>query len=95
MSLKFIITFHAKPDSKEAFLEIMQQVKIELPVVEGCEGVQVMQGVDDPCIFTLFEAWENKEAHQANSQKLMDSGSWDHIVGLLASEPDGSYLKAI
>ncbi len=95
MSLKFIITFQAKTNTIADFLKIMQQVKTDLPMVDGCHDVQVLRNIDNPCVFTLVETWENKESHQENSKKLQDSGSWDHIIGLLASEPDGSYFSDI
>ncbi len=95
MSIKFIITFQAKEDAIRDLSEVMRQVKTDLPNIEGCEGVQVLRNAVNPSVFTLVEAWESKNRHLENSQKLADSGAWDQIVDLLVSAPAGNYYDEI
>lgn len=95
MSVEFMITFQIKLKSVEAFVALMQQVKADLPQADGCIGVDIFRRADQSEVFTLVETWETQELHQANSQKLVDSGRWAHILGLLATEPVGAYFTRL
>lgn len=95
MSEIFMIKFQAKETASAEFLELMLSVKQDLPRVEGCEGVIVLRQTDDPARFILLETWRNREFHDANTQKLIQAGAWDHLKSLLVAEPEGSYLKQL
>lgn len=93
MSLHFIISFQVQQQKRQAFEDLLHQVKTDLPKVEGCTGVTILSNLEDPTHFTLVETWESREQHQANSQKLAASGDWDYILGLLDEEPSGIHYK--
>ena len=90
-----IITFHAKPEMLGEFAGVMQSVKATLPQVPGCHAVRIHQGTDDPCVFTLVEAWESEERHREHIAGLIADGSWAQISTLLAGEPESRYYAEL
>lgn len=60
------IQFTVKAEDVDAFhaqiLLLDQESKLEL----GCIQYSTYQCVDDPCIFTVLEVWENEAAFEAH-----------------------------
>ena len=95
MSIQVIVTFEAKPQSLEAFSEIMRTVKAALPTAPGCEGVRIFRGAEAPEVFTLVETWRDKEAHRAHVGALVEAGEWARIASHLACEPTSRYFDPL
>lgn len=95
MSVTFIINFYIKPEAADDFAQIMQNVKVELPHIEGCVGVSIHQNIEDKLNYNLVEIWQSEAAHKAHIANLSASGEWDKIASLLAIEPIGSYYQAL
>ncbi len=83
MSTNVIVTYNVKPEALPLFATIVQQVKMTLPLVEGCEGLTVYNSTQTPTIFTLVEKWTSQEAHQAHIKKITDAGMWDQLMALV------------
>jgi len=92
MNIIVIVNFETKEDKVSDFSKILENVKIELPKVEGCLGVNIFQSSSMANQFTLVERWETKELHQANLDKLVKNGTWDTIASHLSKEPDSDYF---
>jgi len=95
MTVKVVVQFKARADSEDAFVAIMQAVSTDLPGVEGCQEVEVLQHQTDACRFTLVETWENQDIHRRHIDGLVADGTWATIAALLAEEPVSSYFKAL
>ena len=91
----FIITFKSTPAALPDFRKLLDSVARDLPAVEGCQGVQILCAIDDPCLFTLVETWDSREAHAAHVQRLIDSGGWNSVVAHLAQAPESRYFQAL
>ena len=55
MSTDVIITFKSKPEKLAAFVNMLNQVKNDLPKVVGCKAARIFNDVNEPCTFTLVE----------------------------------------
>jgi len=92
MSIIVIVSFETKEEKVFDFSKILENVKTDLPKVEGCLGVNVYQNSSTLNQFTLVETWESKELHQINLDKLAKNGTWDTIASHLSKEPDSDYF---
>jgi len=92
MSIIVIVSFETKEEKVFDFSKILENVKTDLPKVEGCLGVNVYQNSSILNQFTLVETWESKELHQINLDKLAKNGTWDTIASHLSKEPESDYF---
>jgi quinol monooxygenase YgiN len=95
MSVNMVISFSVKQESLNDFRAIMNDVKVNLPKVEGCHNVKILNDLENPLAFTLVEAWESKERHGAHVQGLVDSGAWNSIAAHLAAAPVSAYYSEV
>lgn len=95
MSVNLVISFKVKEEKLESFRNVMQDVKINLPKVDGCRDVKILNHLEDPLAFTLVEAWDSQEIHGAHVQRLIDSGQWTAIAEHLSSAPVSGYFSQI
>lgn len=95
MNAVVIVSFEAKEDKINDFEKILEGVKIELPKINGCIGVNVFQSSSMANKFTLVETWESKELHQANLDNLSKNGTWDTIASNLSKDPLSDYFTQL
>ena len=81
------VTFKPKPAHQSDFAALMQSVKQDLPQVEGCKSVRVLTTQDEAATFTLIEDWDSVEKHASHIEKVVASGVWADIEGMLAEPP--------
>ncbi len=95
MSIDFIIHFHAKPHEQDSFATLIEGVKQQLPLVDGCQQVVIYRNSSDPCRYTLVETWASKKHHTNNSEAMISAGHWAHIVSHLEAPPVGDYHERV
>lgn len=93
--MNVIISFDVKNGNEEKFLEVLASVKESLPKVSGCHDVEIFSDESDSSKFTLVETWDSKAAHQAHINKVVESGDWAEIEGLLKVQPSSSYYQKL
>lgn len=89
-----ISTFEVKEDRLDTFRDMMADVKVTLPQVNGCQSVAVYNGLDEPAVFTLVESWDSREAHQRHIESLVRSGTWEVIASHLKTDPVSRYCRS-
>jgi len=95
LDIQLIITFHIKKEKLQSFMKIVNDVKKNLPKVDGCKGVEIFQANDDKQIITFIETWENIEKHKKHIEHVVDSGDWEYISSHLIGEPKSQYYHVI
>ena len=95
MPVDFIIHFKAQAAKQAEFQAVMETVKAGLPKVSGCLAVSVMQSVEDPCLFTLVETWQDRNRHQAHIETLTADGTWASIESHLEDQPVSDYFQRL
>lgn len=87
-----LIHFEANDRGLEEFSEIMSGVSAAMQTEPGFVSAVVYYDVDDPNTFVLAEVWETKRDHLAHFDRIVASGEWARINGLLRSEPEMGYF---
>ena len=95
MKINVVITFNVKADKLESFKDIMKDVKTNLPLVDGCNGVQIYNDNENSAVFTLVEEWSSKEFHKNHLNGVVESGDWNYISQHLTADPVSSYFTQI
>jgi quinol monooxygenase YgiN len=95
MTINFLISFQVKEQELDSFKNILGDVKINLPKVEGCQSVAVLAQLDNPLAFTLVETWESRALHGAHVDALVTGGQWDVIAAHLTADPASAYYGEI
>jgi quinol monooxygenase YgiN len=93
--IHLIVTFEASAEKLQAFRQILQQVKAELPQVPGCKAVRILNSTTNERVFTLVETWESESAHRAHIERVIQTGAWEHIRAHLVTDPLSSYLREV
>lgn len=102
MTITRIGEFQANPDLTEATstgsVQRLRDFLISImPIIkssQGCESVTLYQSHADPTKFTMIEAWDSIESHQA-SVKNIPPEMLTQIRPLLASAPSGGYYDLV
>lgn len=92
MKTTVIVSFEVKNDKVIAFTEILNSVKIGLPKIKGCIGVNIFKNSTIANKFTLVETWESEELHQDHISHLSKDGTWDMITSHLSKDPESDYF---
>ena len=95
MSVNLVISFNVKEEKLQSFKDLMNDVKINLPKVNGCKTVKVLNHLDHPLEFTMVESWDSRELHGAHVQSLIDNGQWNAIADHLSASPVSGYFNEI
>jgi quinol monooxygenase YgiN len=90
-----IVTFEASAEKLQAFRQILQQIKADLPQVPGCKAVRIFNSTTNERVFTLVETWESESAHRAHIERVIQTGAWEHIRAHLVTDPLSSYLREV
>jgi len=90
-----MITFKVKPKKLESFLELIEKVKVDLPQVDGCMGIEVYQSNDDKYTIQFVEIWQSIEQHKKHIEQVVKSGDWDYISAHLENDPLSQYYNEI
>lgn len=93
MSVTLIVTLVARADSVAEIAKVLEEVKVYLPKVDGCESVRICRGLDDPAHFTLIESWSSRSKHDTYQRGVADAGGWGHFTRLLAREQRSVYYE--
>ncbi len=89
-----MVTLRAEPSRRSDLAAALDSVKVELPAVDGCCAVRVLEHADDETSFTLIEDWQSKEQHAAHVDNLVESGAWAQLEMLLREPPVSQSLVA-
>lgn len=92
-SVYLIISFDVQPQWRSEFEEIMQGVKVAMKGEAGFENAKVYLDVDVPDRFVLIERWRTKDLHRDHYDRIVASGDWMHILGMLKTEPTMRYTQ--
>lgn len=67
---------------------------VKVRVIDGCEGVEVMQDQSTPEYLVFIERWASVEAHKAGGQALGREALLD-VMSAVAEPPQARYLEIL
>jgi quinol monooxygenase YgiN len=95
MSVAAIYNVRAAEGKSDELLAILRQGRDFAATVEGSEGFEVFQGMEDPHKFVMVEHWSSVRAHQAHFEaNVKGTGVLDSAEALMAGpfpSPHESY----
>ena len=90
-----VIQFNVKDERLAEFTDIMLGVKQAMTTEAGFEDAYVLNGLDAPNPFILIERWHSKELHLEHFDRIVASGDWKNIRGMLSSAPVMQYTTML
>ena len=87
MSVAVIYNFRAVEGKAGELLTLLLQGRDFAATVDGSEGFDVFQGLDDPNQFVMVERWATAEARQAHFEKNVKASGVLDMAQALMEEP--------
>lgn len=84
--IKIVANNYVKPEAKEEFLELVQDLVAESQKEEGCISYVLFEDITDPTHLTFIEEWKDEDAIKIHN----DSKHFTTIVpklGALCDKP--------
>ena len=88
-----IIDFEATDVGLAEFDEIMLGVPEGMRAEPGFISATIYRDIDRPNSYVLTELWASRALHQEHFDRIVASGDWEHINGLLKSAPKMGYFS--
>jgi len=74
--IKRIVKMSFQPDQLEAFKTIFEQNKHRIAAFEGCQHVELLQDINNPCIFFTYSLWDNADYLELYRQSEIFAEIW-------------------
>jgi quinol monooxygenase YgiN len=89
-----VVTFklHGKPGSQLEIRQSLNGIAGKVKKLDGCNGTDVYQDMDDDNIFFMVEKW-HKQRHLDDHMKTSLFSALLGIEGLLTKEPDIMFMN--
>jgi quinol monooxygenase YgiN len=94
--MSYIRTYRmtARDGEGSALLAEIAALLAKVEVLDGCEGVELLQDAANPEIYVLLERWNSAEAHQLGG-KLLGREAFAPIMAVLACPPEAASLNTL
>ncbi len=90
MNIYLLIKIEGRSDKRDELHELLTNLSLELPTINGCLSVLVLRDIELPDHYTLVETWKSPKLHRNHLAHLQKSGAWNAFVALLAKKPQAS-----
>lgn len=77
-----------RPEAVEEFKALFHATKDRIAAMPGCSHVELLQDVDNPCIFFTFSLWDAPADLEAYRQSALFAGVWAKTKLLFAAKPE-------
>lgn len=77
-----------KENSLEAFKNLFEKVKVQIQSFPGCNGVKLLQDINDPCIFITYSLWDTEESLHAYRKSAFFDDTWHKTKELFSDKPE-------
>ena len=91
--IKRFVKMTFKSDNIEHFKEIFNSSKDLIAAMEGCHHVELLQDINNPCVFFTLSLWEDPEYLEAYRQTALFEGVWTKTKVLFDAKPEAWSLK--
>lgn len=86
--IKRIVKMTFKPEHIEEFKSIFNAKKEFIAAVEGCSHVELLQDVDNPCIFFTYSLWKNTDYIEKYRHSDLFNEVWAKTKVLFNDKPE-------
>ncbi len=91
--IKRFVKMTFKPEHVEEFKHIFDSKKELIAAVEGCSFVELLQDVDNPCIFFTHSLWDNTESIENYRHSELFKEVWAKTKVLFGDKPEAWSLS--
>ena len=82
-----IVKMEFKSESVSAFDALFKQVHAKIEAMPGCSRVQILKGIDNPCLRTTLSWWERPEDLEAYRHSELFGQVWPETKAMFQSSP--------
>ena len=93
--IKRFVKMTFKPEHIQEFKTIFNLNKELIVAVEGCSHVELLQDVNNPCVFFTFSIWQNTDYIEQYRHSNLFKGVWAKTKVLFDDKPKAWSLKGI
>ncbi len=91
MTIARINTFIAAADHQAELGERLESIVGTIRSAAGCQSATMLQAVDEPVKFVIYEVWDSVDAHQ-QAAGVIPADLIASTVAMLAMPPSGEYF---
>jgi len=91
--IKRFVKMTFKPEFIPAFKEIFYTSKDLIKGREGCKHVELLQDINNPCVFFTLSIWDDPKYLEAYRQSELFEGVWAKTKVLFDAKPEAWSVK--
>ena len=91
--IKRFVKMTFNTDSIERFKDIFNSSKELIFAMEGCTHVELLQDINNPCVFFTLSLWEDPKYLEAYRQSELFNGVWAKTKVLFDAKPEAWSLQ--
>lgn len=93
--IKRFVKMTFKPDNIERFKEIFKASHHLISAMEGCQYVELLQDITNPCIFFTLSIWDDPKYLEAYRQSHLFEGVWAKTKVLFDAKPEAWSVNSL
>lgn len=91
--IKRFVKMTFKPENIERFKDIFKASKDLISAMEGCQHVELLQDINNPCVFFTLSIWDDSKYLEAYRQSELFEGIWAKTKILFDAKPEAWSVK--
>lgn len=93
--IKRLVKMTFKPGHIEEFKALFDSKKELIAAVEGCKHVELLQDVNNACVFFTYSLWEDLKYLEAYRHSELFKGVWASTKVLFDAKPEAWSTETI
>ena len=86
--IKRIVKLEFLEGNESAFLEIFEEVQLEIKKFPGCQSLELLQGTENRNVFLTVSKWESDEALESYRKSPLFTETWEKTKILFARKAE-------
>lgn len=91
--IKRFVKLTFKPECIQDFITLFNSNKDLIGAAEGCTSLELLQDVNNKCVFFTFSIWQNTEYIEQYRNSDLFKRVWAHTKILFADKPEAWSLE--
>lgn len=93
--IKRFVKMTFKPENIERFKDIFKASKDLISAMEGCLHVELLQDINNPCVFFTLSIWDDSKYLEAYRQSELFEGVWAKTKILFDAKPEAWSVNVV
>jgi quinol monooxygenase YgiN len=83
-----IVKLTFKPEHIQEFFDFIEPYRAKINSVEGCHGVQILQGIENPSQIFTYSNWDREESLEAYRNSELFQHVWSIVKVWFGDKPE-------